>query len=145
MSVVGEEFDAHEADFLGGVVGVVLELVVGLLEVAALGLAPVVHEDLLVLLLDVLVDIVVDVEFGAGGDDVLHLGHELVEGHALADGHVVEALAAVDGLDDVYLVLGLAGLAFSITAQYFAARAAVTTVKASKQALFDKIQNNFCQ
>ncbi len=39
------------------------------------------------------------------------------------------------------LVLGLAGLIFSITAQYFAARAAVTTVKASKQALFDKIQN----
>ena len=101
MAKVGEEFDAHEADFLFGVVGVVLELFVGFVERGAFGVAPIVEQDFLMVGFDDIIYIVINIKFGAGGDDMLHLGEEFGHGDAAAGGDVFETLAAVDGTDNV--------------------------------------------
>ena len=92
-----------------GIVLIVLKLLVGLLQgflhIDILRLAPVVKQHFLVLGLNILVDIVVDIELGARRDDALHFGQQLVEGESFAAGYVVERFAAVDGLNDIYLVL----------------------------------------
>ena len=61
MPVVGHELDAHQAYLLLGVVGVVLEFLVGLLERGALGVAPVFEQFLLVVGLYLFINIVINI------------------------------------------------------------------------------------
>ena len=59
MTVVGHEFDAHQAYLVLGVVGVVLVFFIGIFERRTLRVAPVVQQLLLVVGLDDVIYIVV--------------------------------------------------------------------------------------
>ena len=70
----GEEFDAHQSDFLFRIVRIIGELFDGIFYGIAFGVVPIVKEGILMVLLDVVVDVIVDIEFGPRRKDAFHRG-----------------------------------------------------------------------
>ncbi len=72
---------------------------------------------------------------------VLELTVPLIIAEIIDNGIITGNKQYIIKLSIQLVILGAVGLVFSITAQYFAARAAVTTVKKAKKSLFEKIQS----
>ena len=79
----------------------------GGLDVVAVGVAEVVHDVLLGIGLEHIIEVVVDVELGAAHHDALELREQVGQAQVLAAGDAFERDALIDVLDDMHLVHAL--------------------------------------